>query len=64
MLVQEIMKDLFFVERGYLNGNHFVYRSEQPVLIDTGYVSDFNITEKIMRQNISRFWKVFWLEAL
>jgi len=64
MLVQEIMKGLFFVERGYLNGNHFLYRSEQPVLIDTGYVSDFNITEKIMRQNISRFWKVFWLEAL
>lgn len=48
MLVQEIMKGLFFVERGYLNGNHFVYRSEQPVLIDTGYVSDFNITEKII----------------
>lgn len=48
MLVQEIMKGLFFVERGYLNGNHFVYRSEHPVLIDTGYVSDFNITEKII----------------
>lgn len=48
MLVQEIMKNLFFVERGYLNGNHFVYRAEHPVLIDTGYVSDFNITEKII----------------
>jgi len=36
--VIEIMKDLFFVERGYLNGNHFVYRGTKPVLIDTGYL--------------------------
>ncbi len=40
----EIMEDLFFIQRGYLNGNHFVYRSENPVLIDTGYLSDFQIT--------------------
>lgn len=48
MPVQEIMKDLFFIERGYLNANHFVYRSEKPVLIDTGYVTDFNFTEKMI----------------
>jgi hydroxyacylglutathione hydrolase len=48
MPVQEIMKDLFFVERGYLNANHFVYSGENPVLIDTGYVSDFDITEKMI----------------
>ena len=46
MLTSEILKDLFFIERGYLNGNHFVYRSKTPVLIDTGYISDFNETEK------------------
>ena len=45
---QEIMKDLFFVERGYLNANHFVCRAENPVLIDTGYVSDFDVTEKMI----------------
>jgi len=44
----EIMKNLFFIERGYLNSNHFVYRSEQPVLIDTGYISDFSITEQFI----------------
>ena len=44
----EIMKDLYFIERGYLNANHFVYRSEQPVLIDTGYTSDFDITERLI----------------
>jgi len=42
----EILENLFFNERGYLNGNHFVYRSESPVLIDTGYISDFSDTEK------------------
>lgn len=46
MPVHEILKDLFFVERGYLNANHFVYRSESPVLIDTGYVAGFHETEK------------------
>jgi len=48
MSAVEIMKDLFFIERGYLNSNHFVYRSEQPVLIDTGYISDFAITERLI----------------
>jgi len=48
MSVQEIMKDLFFIERGYLNANHFVYRAEHPVLIDTGYITDFNVTEKLI----------------
>ncbi|MEW6614296.1 MAG: MBL fold metallo-hydrolase [Thermodesulfobacteriota bacterium] len=46
----EIMKDLFFIERGYLNSNHFVYRSEQPALIDTGYVADFDITERLIKE--------------
>jgi len=44
MFKKEILKDLFFIERGYLNGNHFVYRSKAPILIDTGYISDFNET--------------------
>lgn len=44
----EIMKDLFFIERGYLNGNHFVYRSEAPVFIDTAYISDFQVTEGLL----------------
>ncbi|MGB6068532.1 MAG: MBL fold metallo-hydrolase [Desulfomonilaceae bacterium] len=45
----EIMKDLFFIQRGYLNGNHFVYRSERPILIDTGYVSDFHTTAALIK---------------
>ncbi|MBI4289413.1 MAG: MBL fold metallo-hydrolase [Chloroflexi bacterium] len=48
MPICEIMDGLFFIERGYLNGNHFVYRSPRPVLIDTGYVSDFSETQRLI----------------
>ena len=44
----EIIKDLFFIERGFLNGNHFVYRSTDPILIDTAYVADFNQTADLI----------------
>jgi glyoxylase-like metal-dependent hydrolase (beta-lactamase superfamily II) len=50
MTTTEILKDLFFIERGFLNGNHFVYRSDSPVLIDTGYISGFDETEKLIAQ--------------
>ena len=46
----EILKDLFFIERGFLNGNHFAYRSEKPVLIDTAYIADFDQTAKLIKQ--------------
>lgn len=48
MATTEILTDLFFVQRGYLNGNHFVYRAEEPVLIDTAYRSDFTDTERFI----------------
>ncbi len=48
MTVVEILPDFFFVQRGFLNGNHFVFRSDTPVLIDTAYVADFDITRKIL----------------
>jgi glyoxylase-like metal-dependent hydrolase (beta-lactamase superfamily II) len=46
MATTEILEDLFFIERGYLNANHFVCRSDAPVLIDTGYIADFNETQR------------------
>lgn len=46
----EIAEDLFFVERGYLNANHFVYRGKEPVLIDTAYSSGFEDTAKAITQ--------------
>lgn len=48
MAPNEILKDFFFIERGYLNANQFVYRSESPILIDTGYIADFRETEKLI----------------
>ncbi len=44
----EILKDLFFIERGFLNGNHFAFRGEAPVLIDTAYIADFDETERLI----------------
>lgn len=48
MSVTEILDNLFFIERGYLNGNHFLCRSEKPVLVDTAYVADFDQTERLV----------------
>ena len=46
----EILKDLYFFERGFLNGNHFVFRAEKPILIDTAYVADFDETAALIGQ--------------
>jgi len=48
MPATKILEDLFFIERGYLNGNHVVFSSKEPVLIDSGYVADFGETEKLI----------------
>ena len=44
MQIIEIMDDLFFIERGWLNANHFVHVSTEPILIDTGYKADADVT--------------------
>jgi hydroxyacylglutathione hydrolase len=44
----EILPDFFFIERGYLNANHFAYRAAAPVLIDTGYIADFAQTRTLL----------------
>ncbi|MBI5016051.1 MAG: MBL fold metallo-hydrolase [Deltaproteobacteria bacterium] len=41
----EAAKDLFFIERGFLSGNHFAYRADAPVLIDTAYASELGKTK-------------------
>jgi glyoxylase-like metal-dependent hydrolase (beta-lactamase superfamily II) len=45
---EEILKDFFFIERGYLNGNHFLFRGVRPVLVDTGYIGDFSRTQALL----------------
>lgn len=48
-MVAEIAQNLFFVERGWLNANHFVFNGTKKVLIDTAYISDFEDTENFIR---------------
>jgi len=40
----EILPNFFFIERGYLNANHFAFRAAAPVLIDTAYKADLPAT--------------------
>jgi glyoxylase-like metal-dependent hydrolase (beta-lactamase superfamily II) len=46
----EILKDLYFIERGYLNANHFVFAGYPPVLIDSGYLGDYEETVRRIEQ--------------
>jgi glyoxylase-like metal-dependent hydrolase (beta-lactamase superfamily II) len=48
MPVFEILPDFFFVQRGYLNGNHFAWRGARPVLIDTAYLPHVETTIGIL----------------
>jgi len=50
MYPTEIIDNLFFIERGYLSGNHFVYRSMSPILIDTGYISQITESERLLSE--------------
>jgi len=43
-MISQIRPNFFFIERGWLNANHFVFNGKQRILIDTGYVSDFEET--------------------
>jgi len=40
----EVFENLFFLQRGWLNGNHFVFKGNKKILIDTAYVGDFEQT--------------------
>jgi glyoxylase-like metal-dependent hydrolase (beta-lactamase superfamily II) len=47
-MLSEITPDFFFIERDWLNANHFVVRGRSPVLIDTGYARDIDETLAIL----------------
>lgn len=44
MYTVEILENLFFIKRGWLNANHFVYTGDEPILIDTAYKPDAHVT--------------------
>jgi len=45
-----IHKNLFFIQRGWLNGNHFVFDGDIKALIDTGYKSHLQTTRRLIQQ--------------
>ncbi|MEW6374420.1 MAG: MBL fold metallo-hydrolase [Thermodesulfobacteriota bacterium] len=47
-MIKEISKNLFFIQRGWLNANHFVFNGGGKILIDTGYIRDFEETKKLI----------------
>ena len=47
--ITQILPDFFFVERGWLNANHFVSLSNDNVLIDTGYAGGISETLQIFK---------------
>ncbi len=46
VMVSEIRPGFFFIERGWLNANHFVFKGKRKILIDTGYIGDFRQTKR------------------
>jgi glyoxylase-like metal-dependent hydrolase (beta-lactamase superfamily II) len=48
MSVHRVFEGFYFIERGYLNGNHFVFLSESPALVDTGFVSHWAVTRALI----------------
>lgn len=48
-MVVEIAENLFFLERGWLNANHFVFNGTEKVLVDTGYIRGFEETRRLIQ---------------
>ena len=54
----EILEHFYFIERGFLNANHFVYAGAKPALIDTGYSSSVEETARLIAQTGVQLKKV------
>jgi hydroxyacylglutathione hydrolase len=48
--ISNICDDFYFIERGWLNGNHFVQVKPEVVLIDTGYLPGWPQTRELIEQ--------------
>lgn len=61
MRCEKISENLYFFQRGWLNANHFAYVDERVILIDTGYITHFPDTERLLNSmgvEIQRVGKV------
>jgi hydroxyacylglutathione hydrolase len=56
--ITRVTDDFYFIERGWLNGNHFVQTGPEVVLIDSGYLTHWPRTEELIRQTGARVEEV------
>lgn len=47
-MIQQISPNLWFVQRGWLNANHLIFNGQKRILIDTGYITHFEETRKLI----------------
>lgn len=49
-MIENIVGNLYFIERGWLNANHFVFNGRKKALIDTAYKRDLDQTLGLIRE--------------
>ncbi|MEW6448222.1 MAG: MBL fold metallo-hydrolase [Bacillota bacterium] len=49
-MIEKVVDNFYFIERGWLNGNQFVFNGKAKVLIDTGYKRDLQRTLHLIQQ--------------
>lgn len=49
-MISQITDNFFFIERGWLNANHFVFNGRRKILIDTGYKKNLPDTLDLIKQ--------------
>ena len=52
--IQSMTPELFFIQRGWLNGNHFVQTGPQVILLDSGYYPCWAETKNLIEQTGAR----------
>lgn len=45
-MIYQVGRNFFFIQRGWLNANHFVFNGRNKILIDTGYLPHFEETRR------------------
>lgn len=49
--IEQILPNFYFVERGWMNANQFVFKGEKTVLIDTGDIMGWTETERVLEES-------------
>ncbi|KJS11008.1 MAG: hypothetical protein VR67_15700 [Peptococcaceae bacterium BRH_c8a] len=49
-MIKTVVDKFYFIQRGWLNANHFVFNGQNKILIDTGYKKELNETLSLIKQ--------------